>query len=1512
MTFTISPGHDWRYLTKEVGTGRENYYLQGTAQGEPAGIWQGRGAEQLGLTGEVDEQDMEALYGHFIDPRDPAFRSRDGWAEAAKLGRAPRRYASPEDILAKKLVAEPQATPERVEQLRAQAQKEARQAVSFLDLTFSPPKSVSVLHTSLRAQELAAQRAGDAAGAELWGRRAHLVEQAIWAGNNAGLGYWAEHAGFSRAGYHGRRDPDGASVGRYVDGHEWIAPGFFQHTSRAGDPQLHIHNPVLNRVQNPDGKWRTLDSRAMHRVRPAAAAIAERVMFEQLSRDLGVSVAQRPDGQALEVTTVPQEARDLFATRRRAITEGVATRVEAFERRFGRAPTALELSRLSQAETLESRPAKSAEVPTMEEELDRWSAQLRTEVDLSMAEVATRSVGRVDAAEAAKPFRPGYVVQQALARVQAKKTVWTRHDLIRAINDELPGCLGGLSADHVGGLLTELADQAIRPEPDVPESGQEVIRLTAPDLVPAPEEYRRADGRSQFEAPTSDVYATADQLRREERLARAASQSGAPQVPAEQVDSVLAEAAEGGRALGADQAAAVRGVLTSGRRVEVLIGLAGSGKSYTVSTLAQAWEAHVGGRVFGVGPSERAVNVLREEGLRRSLNFARWLDRQERIDERRATVGEQEWQLRAGDLVVVDEAGMMGMDVLDRIRARVEAAGAKLLAAGDDRQLPAVGAGGGFRLLRQHARTYELVEVRRMTAEWEREASARLRAHDPEVVPVYERHGRLVDGGTGEEAAEAAGRAWLGATLRGKRALLMVDTNRQAADLSDRLRAELVDLGRVEDGGERIGYREDEYGERLWAVAGVGDVIETRRNEWGITDADGRAVLNHNLYSVVGRPGDGALDVRQITYDDGQEQLGPVVTLPAAYLEEHATLGYAVTVHSGQGATVQASFPVVTQSTGAAALYVGMTRGTEENTAFVETLRVGELEPDAEHDDDRRRTPAAVVAGILERDEPARPAVEVEQANLEHAGSLVNLGAQWTTAVEDLTRARYGAFADRLVEEGKLTAEQRGQLESDEAAGPFWRLLRSAELAGHDPAELFEQAIAARELGSAGSVARVLHHRLTGELDGRLVATADTFADRTPQVESPVGEWARELAEAMEARVGQLGERAVAEVPEWAERRLGPVPDDPLERMEWADRAGRVAAYREQYLDEPDSVDAIGPCPPVGAAEARAGWYAAWRALGEPEERRAEAELAVEQLRARVDAYAREEAWAPDWVGEELQATAAARRVHDTEAALLHARARAETDPERRAALVTQASSHRALAQELDQAGQLLEQVDEARGKWYLGTAEARARAEGARAELERRGITPERADADDAAEAKASAPEDVEQRPAEAVDVDAATVEPAADQEVDGADARAAAEPVAEAVQEPAERGARARTVERAPVWAATGLQRPAGVPSPSDVATKVQRAREAVQTLAERERVEQEAARQRERELAADVDRQRRAEAAEASRPVLVRSAAAAESRPGAPGSGASLRESQGSAPAAGPGGGEPVDGA
>jgi TrwC relaxase len=95
------------------------------AAGEPPGRWYGRGAAALGLAGEVDAQDMTALYEHFLDPRDEAFSDPERWADAATLGHTGRRYLSEEEIYATVLAAEPDADAERRAELRVEAGKKA-------------------------------------------------------------------------------------------------------------------------------------------------------------------------------------------------------------------------------------------------------------------------------------------------------------------------------------------------------------------------------------------------------------------------------------------------------------------------------------------------------------------------------------------------------------------------------------------------------------------------------------------------------------------------------------------------------------------------------------------------------------------------------------------------------------------------------------------------------------------------------------------------------------------------------------------------------------------------------------------------------------------------------------------------------------------------------------------------------------------------------------------------------------------------------------------------------------------------------------------------------------------------------------------------------------------------------------------------------------------------------------------------------------------------------------------
>jgi hypothetical protein len=303
---TLSSGHSADYLTGAVATGRENYYTGAVAAGEPPGRWSGRGAERLGLVGLVDSQDMTALYGRFIDPRDERFADPARWDEADTLGHTGRQYLTEDQIYEAALAAEPGTDAERRAGLRVEAGKKARKNVAFVDATFSVQKSITVLHTAFEAQEVQARSAAEQARAALvtlgvdagapggaggapggavhpihsgaarrltrdladaetaaaaWAAHRKAVEDAIWAGNQAALDYLAGKAGYSRVGHHG------GVAGRWVDAHDWTVASFFQHDSRNHDPQLHIHNAILNRVETSDGKWRTIDARALYRYR---------------------------------------------------------------------------------------------------------------------------------------------------------------------------------------------------------------------------------------------------------------------------------------------------------------------------------------------------------------------------------------------------------------------------------------------------------------------------------------------------------------------------------------------------------------------------------------------------------------------------------------------------------------------------------------------------------------------------------------------------------------------------------------------------------------------------------------------------------------------------------------------------------------------------------------------------------------------------------------------------------------------------------------------------------------------------------------------------------------------------------------------------------------------------------------------------------------------------------------------------------------------------------------------
>jgi conjugative relaxase-like TrwC/TraI family protein len=1211
---TIGRGYDVSYLTKEVAAGREGYYTSAVAAGEPAGIWSGAGATTLGLTGDVDAALLEAIYHHLQDPCDP-----DG-----TLGEPPYRHRSADTIYRELLGGVGDPTPERRAELRAQAEKAERQPLRFLDCTFNAQKSVSVLGVAYERAAQDARRDGRLGEAARYDVLARAVEDAVRAGSAASLAHLQAHAGLARVGHHG------GGAGRWADANQWVIASFLQHDSRDHDPHLHVHNAILNRQLCADGKWRALDSRAIHRERAAAGAIGERVMEAVLAETLGVQFEWRADGKAREIVGVSREVCDRFSSRNRAVTERAGQYLSAFAARYGRDPSPAERHKIMQQAWAHTRDAKTHTGESIDQRLDRWAAEAAAETSAGLTQVLAGVRDAAARAGKVPTWSARDVTMRAVALAAERKASWTRSDLLRAVSDCLPADLGIPSA-QVPGLLGGLADEAL---------GHAVRLSHVESTADLPAHLLRADGSSQYSSGEA-FYAAPWQLAAERALSERATARGGEAFTAVEVARVLERALAGGRTLGSDQEAAVRNILAGGAAVDVLRAPAGTGKTYVVGIVAGAWTdqtiapAVPGRRVFGLTTSQNAANVLAGEGLTATTNITAWSHTQNRIDDTRTVAGDESWRLRTDDLVIVDEAGMVDTAALASIAARCEAAGAKLLLTGDPRQLGAVGAGGALGELFTAAPTHELVEVRRFTAGWEGRASLRLRDGDTSVLAEYVTRGRVFDGGTAEATEAKAVRAWLADHLAGKDAALVVGSNDAAARVNALARAELIRLGRVTEDGVTLGHSGE--------VAGVGDIVAARLNGRALAEFAGHAAppVNRDQYRVTAVSEDGSLRVARLL-DGGQ--LGDSITLPAAYVEAHVSLGYAGTAHSVQGRTVDTSHVVVDASGDPGTVYVGLSRGADRNTAYAVTQAAASDAPVGAVQDVKPRAAEAVLADAMTRrdeDTGGHTATAVAARAAEQAAGVHTNLNRLAVELSEHRAGHTGAVLDRLVATGQLAATDRVALAGDRRGMALVdRLLRDHELAGRDREQILTAAVTSRGFGDAHSPTSALYARIATGAD-----LAPRLTGYTGMVPAGLNEATHErltgLARAADARRSELGAQVSAHPPEWAVAALGPVPEDVFAAHEWETKAGWAAAYRE-LSGWTDEQAPLGPDPGPIRAEHRAAWRVAHEHLNLPDSRAQEAELSEAQHRARIAGWDHERRWAPAHVDDQATATARA------------------------------------------------------------------------------------------------------------------------------------------------------------------------------------------------------------------------------------------------------------------------------
>ena len=257
------------------------------------------------------------------------------------------------------------------------------------------------------------------------------------------------------------------------------------------------------------------------------------------------------------------------------------------------------------------------------------------------------------------------------------------------------------------------------------------------------------------------------------------------------------------------------------------------------------------------------------------------------------------------------------MTDLARLVGIVEGAGSKLILVGDDHQLGAVGAGGLFATLVGDRGAAELTTVRRFTHAWERAASLRLRAGDLAILPAYARHGRIL-GGDRQAVLDTAFDAWSQARAEGRSVVVMAADHDTVDVLALRARAARVAAGEVFPDGITTGRH----------VVGVSDEVLALRNDRGLITSSGAWVRNGQRWVIDSFAPDGSAVLSSM------EGHG-AVRIPRTYATEHLALGYATTIHKGQGLTVDEGIVVVDASMSAEALYVGMTRGRTSNRALV-------------------------------------------------------------------------------------------------------------------------------------------------------------------------------------------------------------------------------------------------------------------------------------------------------------------------------------------------------------------------------------------------------------------------------------------------------------------------------------------------------------------------------------------------------------------------------------------------
>ena len=591
------------YLESQRSFRHPNEYY--TAGEEPDGVWFNPHA-LFGLTdgGKIDSSDFHRLYNGFA-PNTGAKLTQNAGSERRSAG---------------------------------------------LDMTFSADKSISALW-AVAAPDLRSEieRAHNDAA------RVALEETVV------------RHCAYTRI-----RNRDGDIEVLPAD----IAAGMFQHgASRDNDPQLHTHCVIFNAARtHRDGKYRALHQHPVYTWMKAAGAVYRNALAWSLQERLGIRMEQYgKDGEFTRIAGMPEDLIGHWSKRRAAIIEAAREMGFTVEGNAPRAAAANKITRAGKS------PDNDPEIRHR-----RWRGESEGYVE---REVLIASIlGKSEEITQEQVRALTEVLEDLPYRLTREEAVFRLPDIVERVGNATAGLL-----NH-DAVATSIERVLLSPE---------VVRLTRPP--------RSAEGRADM--AHTRLYSTRHNLQMEQEVRNMAAGMAADtghSLSAEAIEAKVAGLLKAGYPLSEEQIAAIRSVTSSGGRVAIIEGAAGSGKTTTLRPIADLYREH-GQSIIATAVAWRTAVALGNDVEARPF----CVDKLLRLAAR-GGIG-----INKATTIIVDEAGMLSTRQAHHILQLSERHGAKIVFAGDTQQQQPVEAGPGLRLVRDAVGSVRVDRIRRQKADLE-------------------------------------------------------------------------------------------------------------------------------------------------------------------------------------------------------------------------------------------------------------------------------------------------------------------------------------------------------------------------------------------------------------------------------------------------------------------------------------------------------------------------------------------------------------------------------------------------------------------------------------------------------------------------------------------------------------------------------------------------------------------------------------------------------------------------